>query len=130
MATSKVHSADFYSHLAHLFYAIASVDHSITRKEKEEIIRLVDELWSAKNSELNSKEIIYSCLKKLIIDKTENQKAFESFKNYFLENLARFDDKLKEKVMDSVYNIANATAKRNKSELLILSRLHQLLFKN
>lgn len=130
MAISVLHSAEFYNHLAHLFYAIASVDNSITRKEKEEIIRLVDEYWSQENSEQKSKEIIYNCLKKLIADKTDNTKAYEGFKNYFLENITSFDKKVKEKVMDSVYNIANATAKRNKSELILLNRLHQLLFKN
>jgi uncharacterized tellurite resistance protein B-like protein len=128
MARIRLHSAEFYSHLAHLFYAVALADKTITRKEKEEIIRLVDVYWTSDSNSINGKEIIYTHLRQLIANKVECTAAYDSFKNYYIKNLNSFDAPLREKIMDSAYDIANATAKRNKSELTFLNRLHRLLF--
>lgn len=129
MARIKVHSAEFYSHLARLFYAVAFADKTISRKEKEEIIRLVNVYWTRDSNAFNDKEVIYTHLRQLIADETECTAAFESFKNFYIKNLDSFDALLNEKIMDSAYEIANATAKRNKSELTLLAQLHHLLFK-
>lgn len=128
MARIKVHSAEFYSHLARLFYAVALADKTISRKEKEEIIRLVNVYWTRDSNAFNDKEVIYTHLRQLIADKIECTAAYESFKSYYIKNLDSFDAPLREQIMDSAYDIANATAKRNKSELTFLNRLHRLLF--
>jgi sulfur relay (sulfurtransferase) DsrC/TusE family protein len=121
-------SIEFYTHISYLFYAIAASDKNISRKEKEEIIRVVDENWNVKNTSVNSKEIIYSTLKKLISEKINSASAFDLFIKYQKSNPAQFSLAVNKVVMDSAYDIANSYAKRNKSELYYLSQLHQHLF--
>jgi uncharacterized tellurite resistance protein B-like protein len=128
MSVLHDHSPDFYTFLSSLFYAIAASDHTISRKEKEEIIRLVDEHWAIKNENINSKEIIYASLKKLIFEKVDVENAFKQFASYFNQNPELFPSTVKETIMTCSYDIANAYARRNKSELVLLSRLHCLLF--
>lgn len=121
-------SFDFYTHISYLFYAIAASDKNISRKEKEEIIRVVDKNWNVNNASINSKEIIYSTLKKLISEKVNSASAFDLFIKYQKSNPEQFNLAIKKTVMDSAYDIANSYAKRNKSELYYLSQLHQHLF--
>ena len=121
-------SIEFFTHLSYLFYAIAASDKNISRKEKEEIISVVDKNWYKKNGSINSKEIIYSTLKKLIAEKTKSESAFEAFLDYQKANPSLFDPTIKKMVMESAYDIANSYAGRNKSELLFLSKLHQQLY--
>ena len=94
----------------------------------EEIIRLVDRYWTIKKTDFNSRDIIYEHLKLLIAEKTDKNEAFEKFKSYYLENKELFPPLVKEKVMESAYEIANSYARRNKSEVLFLHLLHTLLY--
>jgi hypothetical protein len=119
---------DFFTYISFLFYAIAASDKEISRKEKEEIMRVVDKHWNIKNTILSSKEIIFSTIKKLISEKTSAASAFDAFIEYLEANQTLFDTTIKKMLMESAYDIANAYAKRNKSELLYLSQLHQHLF--
>jgi len=121
-------NVDFFTNISLLFYVMAASDKEITRKEKEEIMRVVDKHWNIKNTSLNSKEIIFSTIKKLISEKTSVTSAFEAFITYLEANQELFDPTIKKMLMESAYDIANAYAKRNKSELLYLSQLHQHLF--
>ena len=128
MQLNLAYNSAFFAHLSYLFYAIAASDGHIPRREKEEIIRLVDIYWTIKNTNFNSRDIIYENLKLLIFEKTDKHIAFENFKIYYLENKELFPSLVKEKVMESAYEIANSYARRNKSEVLFLHLLHTLLY--
>lgn len=121
---------DFYKTLSCLFFSIAASDKHIVNKEKRKIIELVDRYWLIKKGDLDSKTLIYSELKSLIASGFNNDKAFENFQLYYKKHQDLFSYDLRKKIMDSAYEIASAYAKRNKSELLLLSKLHLLLFDN
>ena len=127
---STTYTPEFYKSLSSLFYSIAASDKNIVPKEKLKIIELVEKYWSAKKEDFDSKAYIYSELKSLIQSKLNKEIAFDNFKSYFQENQSIFSFDLRKNIMNSAYEIANAFAKRNKSELLLLSKLHMLLFEN
>ena len=128
--SSTIYTPEFYKSLSYLFYSIAASDKNIVSKEKRKIIELVEKYWSVKKDDLDSKTLIYSELKKLIGSKFNKEIAFDNFKDYYQNNSAVFSFELRKNIMDSAYEIANAFAKRNKSEVIILSKLHLILFGN
>jgi hypothetical protein len=130
MNTSKTQHVEFYKALSFLFYAIAISDKHFVDKEKIKIIDLVKKDWNIKSKEFDSEEYIYSILRKLILDEIDMELAYVYFKSFFQLNPTLFPDKIKHKIMDSVYEIATTYAKKNKSEVQMLSRVHQLMFEN
>ncbi len=130
MENSKPTNIEFYKALSFLFYAISAADKSIVNKEKLKIIELVNKHWEIKTSDLESKEYIYTILRKLILEQTDADLAYAYFKSFFHLNPDLYPLDLRKKIMDSAYEIASSNAKRNKSEVGVLSRLHQLMFEN
>jgi hypothetical protein len=127
-SASTTYTPEFFKNLSCLFYSISASDKNIAGKEKRKIIDLVERYWTSNKDDFDSKAYIYSELKRLIESRFNSEVAFDNFKSYFQKNQSMFSFELRKKIMDSAYEIANAFAKRNKSELLLLSKLHLLLF--
>ncbi|MCE7994000.1 MAG: hypothetical protein HEP71_18570 [Roseivirga sp.] len=122
-------SAGFYESLAHLLYAVAVVDNNARIEEKRTIKELVDEHWHIESEDLNSKSIIFPVLKRLFSVQYDKELAFLNYKQFFLEHRGLFSEKLKKKIMYSANKIADAFSGRNKSESVLISRLHFLMWK-
>lgn len=128
MDNSTKNIREFYKALSFLFYAIAISDKHFVDKEKLKIIELVKKHWTIKTKEFDSVEYIYSVLRKLILDQIDEDLAYAYFQSFFQLNPDLFPIEIRHKIMDSAYDIANSYAKKNKSEVLLLSRIHQLMF--
>jgi hypothetical protein len=128
MEKTIIESEDFYRHLAHLFYAFAAADRKIVLEEKQSIINSVEQNWDFHFESFDAKEIIYSTLRKIIDGKLDADLAFVSFEQYYIEYKNHFSPDLKLKIAEATDNITRSFSGRNKSELIMLSRLH-LLFK-
>ncbi|WP_420321395.1 hypothetical protein [Flagellimonas sp.] len=121
---------DFHKHIAHLFYAITMADKKIVADEKRKIVAYVEKYWSTTIDGENSTEIIYETLRGLIKIKLGSDRAFEVFKLYFENNIEEFPEEVRKRLMETVDGIALSVSKRNKSELILLTKIHRLLFKN
>ena len=120
---------DFYRHLAHLFYAFAAADRKIVIEEKRSIVASVEKNWTLHTDEFDAKEIIYSTMRKIIEGQLDKELAFLSFEQFFEHHAAQFSNELKAKILQAADDITLAYAHRNKSELVLLTRL-SLLFKH
>lgn len=126
----KSSNTEFYRHLAHLFYAIAMADKKMVVDEKRKIVAYVKKYWVAEAVSKNNEEIIYATLRELIKAKLGSDRAFKAFKIYFDNNPSEFPEEICKQLMETVDGIALSASKRNKSELVLLTKVHRLLFKN
>lgn len=113
----------FYQNLANLFYAISMADNSMTTDEKRSIVKRVEKHWANSNS---SSELIYENLRVLIKEKVEADDAYEDFKNYYLAHKEEFSKETIHNLLAASHEISNATAGKNKSELIVLAKLYKL----
>ncbi|GMN08407.1 hypothetical protein MTsPCn5_37960 [Croceitalea sp. MTPC5] len=126
--SNNADAIDFYESLAHLFYAIAMSDGSMTREEKLKIIASVEQHWSVPIDTTNSKEIMYQTLRDLIANKQKSSRAFEIFQMYYSNHIAIFSEQLKHTIKEACDAIVSSFNKKNKSEIIMLTQLN-LLFK-
>lgn len=130
MTPKQLHTKEFYNKLAHLFYAVSMVDKKMVIEEKRKIVSYVEKYWSHSFNKNDSKEIIYETMRELIKKQATSEETYEVFKSYFLNKSNEFSKDLSLKIMEAADSIATSSSKRNKSELILLTKLHKLLFKN
>lgn len=126
MSINKHYKSDFFENLAYLFYSVAIADRKIMVEEKRIIIEYVKKYWSHRLKTSDSDEIIYATLRWLIKEETISEDAFLVFKNFFLDNKKLFSDELRNKIMETSNGIALSYSGKNKSELILLTKLHTL----
>jgi uncharacterized tellurite resistance protein B-like protein len=124
----ELQSLEFQEALAHLFYSVAIADKKITLQEKLAIKKIVEEDLLNPITIID-KTAFYEILKKNILELHDKEESFLKFKTFFSNNRNLFTLEIKLKIMNLVDEIATATASRNKSELVLLSKIHSLLFK-
>ncbi len=120
---------DFYQRIAHLFYAFAAADRHIDLEEKRSIVAAVEKNWDFHTTSFDSKEVIYSTLRKLIEGKLDKDLAFESFAAFYREHRQSFSLETKNAILEAANTIIQSFAGTNKSELTMLTQLF-LLFKD
>ncbi|WP_027392473.1 TerB family tellurite resistance protein [Aquimarina latercula] len=130
MAMESDHKVIFYEKLAHLFYAVAMADKKMVVEEKRKIVSYVEKYWSHSFDKKERKEIIYEIMRKLIKKQMTSEDAYEVFKSYYQTKSNDFSKDLCQKIMEAADGIATSSSKRNKSELVFLTKLHKLLFEN
>ena len=126
MSIDKHHMRIFYENLAYLFYAVAMADGKIMVEEKRKIIEYVKKYWSHRLFTSDSDEIIYATLRTLIKEETISEDAYIVFKSFFLDNKKLFSVELRKKIMETSNGIAMSYSRKNKSELILLTKLHTL----
>ncbi|WP_431129433.1 hypothetical protein [Flagellimonas flava] len=124
------YTEEFYKKLAYLFYSIAMADKKMVVDEKRKIVAYVEKYWMVSLESTNSAEIIYETLRVLIKEKVSSEEAFQIFKTYFNENPQKFPLEINKKLMETIDSIAISASRRNKSELVLLTKTHKLLFKD
>lgn len=127
MPAATHHIEKFHQSMAYIFYAIAAVDGSVRIEEKRKIKDLVDEYWTFESERVNSRDIIFSTLKKIIKSNYDVEMAFQNFKTFFQQHPELFTEEVKKEIMRTVNSIAITFHGRNKSESVFISRLYFLL---
>ncbi len=122
----------FYQKIGKLFYAIAAADKVVHEKEYEVLLQIVKSHWTKLDDfedEFHSDaafqiEIVFgwSDYKQL-----KANECFEEFKDFKKEHERLFGAKRKELIWKTANTIASAFAGKNKSELIMLTKLKLLL---
>lgn len=125
----------FYQHLGKLFYAVAMADRKVRRGEVEKLREDVRKYWLHLD-ELKDEygtdaayqiEIVFDWLQNEEIGAGDNFKAFAGF---YKEHPEKFNDSIKKLILMTCNDIAASFAGKNKSELIILSKLETLFAKH
>ena len=66
-------------------------------------------------------------MRKLISEQLSAEKAFDFFKNYVLSKRELFTEEINLSLIETCHKIANAQNGKNKSELILLTKLHKLI---
>ncbi|WP_281979722.1 hypothetical protein [Tenacibaculum mesophilum] len=117
---------EFYKCIANLFYAVSMADKNMTVEEKRSIVKRVEINWSTSENKSDS-ELIYETIRGLIKEKITSEEAYENFKAYYLAHKKEFSKKVIHDLLAASHEISDAYAGKNKSELIILAKLHKLL---
>ena len=125
-----LHKREFNEKLAHLFYALIMVDKKIDINEKRKIVSIVEKNWLETTGNKENKEIIYETLRELIKEKITSEDAFLEFKTFVVANKEHFTSIISKKIIKASHSICEAYASKNKSELILLAKIHKLLLKN
>ncbi|AVI49707.1 hypothetical protein C5O00_00405 [Pukyongia salina] len=122
----------FYQKIGELFYAIAAADKVVREVEYKALKKLVREIWSKFDSSTDDfdSQAIYQM--EIVFDwfdyeRMDADSCFESFENYIKENPKLFTTERKELIYYTANEIAAAFSGKNKSELIMLGKLHLLL---
>lgn len=123
-----------YQQLGRVFYAVAQSDKSVRPEEVSELNRVVKEAWLDLEDtvdQFNSDaayqiEIVFNYLVQegVVVDN-----VLRDFKEFKKIHSSLFTPELIELIMQTAYRIASAFANRNKSELVFLSQLRNVLEK-
>lgn len=121
-------SRAFFKNLAYLFYAFGMADRKFLKQEKHSIINLVEKGGFTEIDTSSAKDLIYQTLKDLIEQDVTAMNAFEIFTTYFIENKQLFTENLRSEIQNGVKQILDVNNRKDKSEIVLLSKLY-LLFK-
>lgn len=116
---------DFYKSIANLFYAVSMADKNMTVDEKKSIVKRVEKNWNT-SKDASESELIYAELRLLLKEKTTSDDAYENFKNYYTTHQKEFSKETIHNLLAASHEISDATASKNKSELIILAKLYKL----
>lgn len=134
MTTTRL-NIGFYQHLGKLCYAIAAVDKHIHPNEIKQLHELVASLWLDFDDTFDvhnedsayQLEIVFDWL--LEQSALSSNEAYNDFINYCSEHPYFFNPEVKQLILKTTNAIAQAFARKNKSELIFLARLESDLKK-
>ncbi|MFD0862049.1 hypothetical protein ACFQ1M_07505 [Sungkyunkwania multivorans] len=129
MIPESLRNIEFYKHFASLLYAIANADRTIEVIEKRKIVEIVKDIATDTLGSLNSEDIIYETLRALIKQQCSSERAFTTFSEFYYSNKKEFTTELKATLLSTCDKIVHAFSGRNKSELIVYTKL-VLLFKD
>ncbi|WP_339840088.1 hypothetical protein [uncultured Maribacter sp.] len=133
MLNSQKFGIELYENLGKLFYAMASVDGSVHTKEVDHLRSYLRSYWL----DIDVIEDEYGTDAAFRIETTFDrcleyeEKAndcFNYFKDFYLEHVKLFTPDVKRLTIDTANAMANAYAGKNKSELILLSKI-EILFR-
>ncbi len=127
----KTNYQKIYEQLGNLFFAIAMADKEVRPREVERLKELVSREWVPLESSTDefgtdAAHYIYISFDYLSETFTTAQEAFEMFAGYYTIHKQVFSDKLKNKILYTAREIAEAFRGINKAELLYLEQLNVL----
>jgi len=123
---------ELYENLGKLCYAMAIVDGSVHAKEWDKVKEIVKEDWLYVDDftdrygtdAANQIEIVFDGL--MEYTKT-SEECFDEFKEFYEAHPHAFSEEIKKLTGKTANSIANAFSGRNKSELVLLAKIHLLL---
>jgi len=125
---------EFYQNIGKLFYAIAMADHSVHMKELEKLNEVVKDHWleiDDVEDEFGSDAAfqIQSVFDWLLEYGKDEEEIYEGFEEFYMEHKILFTPMIKRLIMSTSRAIASSFGGSNKSELILLGRLHLLFEK-
>lgn len=125
----------FYQNLGKLFYSMAAIDGRVEATEIDSLKKLVVSSWldiEGSNDSFGSDaafqiEIVFDLL---VEQNTEPEDCFKDFETFRKNHDSLFTKSVNEIIFNTCDTIAGSFAKKNKSELVLLSRLATVLGKN
>ena len=123
-----------YQEIGQLFYAIAAADKVVRKAEYETLRKLVKQEWSSLGeytdefgvNAVYQMEIVFDWFDYEQLDAND---CFESFADYYKGHKKLFSEAQKQLIWKTANAIANSFSGTNKSELILLTKLHFLLQK-
>ena len=122
----------FYQKIGELFYSIAAVDKIVRKSEYDALKNIVTEQW--KNLDeyedpfhtdaAHQIEVVFDWFDYEQLDAND---CFESFADFYKEKPSLFNQERKELIWKTASAIANSFAGKNKSEVILLAKLKNLL---
>src|SRR5690554_1428864 len=124
----------FYQKIGELFYAIAAADNVVDEAEYKELQKTVTEKWKDLDDYVDPFQTDAAYQIEIVFDWFDYEEldvndCFDSFSDYYAENQALFNDERKKLIWDTANAIASAFAGKNKSELIMLAKLKNILSK-
>ncbi len=119
-------SKDFFYSISYLFYAVSYADKAMVTEEKREIVKYIRKDWAVSNTRFDSEELMYETMRTLIRETVTSEVALKKFQDYYIANQSLFSKDLKNKLLKACHSICNVSAGKNKSELIILAKIHKL----
>ncbi|TDQ30886.1 hypothetical protein [Zeaxanthinibacter enoshimensis] len=124
--------SELYQHLGRLFYAVANADKKIHPKEIDALLKDVRRYWLDIDEGVDETgsdaayqiEIVFDWL---MAEEMEPQDHFKEFSDFYRENKELFSPRIKELTRKTARDIAGSFAGKNKSELILLAKIDQLL---
>jgi len=134
MNTSEKPQVLLYQEIGQLFYAIAAADKVVRKAEYDALRNLVKVEWSSMDeytdefgvNAVYQMEIVFDWFDYEQLDAND---CFKSFEHYYKDHKNLFNESQKQLIWKTANAIANAFAGTNKSELILLTKLHFLLQK-
>ena len=121
-----------YQEIGQLFYAIAAADKVVRKAEYEALRKLVKQEWSSIGEYTDEFGVNAVYQMEIVFDWFDYEQldadgCFESFADYYKEHKKLFSEAQKQLIWKTANAIANSFAGTNKSELILLTKLHFLL---
>ncbi|QED37215.1 hypothetical protein FK178_05595 [Antarcticibacterium arcticum] len=123
---------DLYSQLGKLFYAIAASDKRVRDEERNTLRIILENEW--KNDLVNAGEWGYNAADQIEmtfdwmdLNQPSAYAVFKEFKDFKNDNEELFTPEIKQMIWKTADGIASTFAGKNKSELVMLSKLKSIL---
>ena len=121
-----------YKNLGKLFYAVAWADKKVNPVEANKLKECVRKYWLLVNGVDGGFGIDVAYQIEVVFDRLEREKkegtiCFQEFIDFFREHPQKFNQDIKQLIWKTADEIAFSFSNKNKSELIILSRLKILL---
>ena len=120
-------SDNFYEAIGYLCYAISAADRKVKLDEIKVLKKILTEDWLPQNHPSEAILKIQIVFEKLINQNLESDAAMIFFKLFKESHNELFTPDTKELIWKTVNSIAEAVAGKNKSELVLLSKLNTIL---
>lgn len=118
----------FCLHLAQLFYAVASADNEVAVEEMNALKLMVKKEWVSGNILSNSQaRVLLSTFSQLAESRADSNQCFQTFKLYIENNHIKIAAPVKNLIWKTAERIASSYAHKNKSELIVLTKLKSFL---
>ena len=125
---STMHKIGFSKNLAKVYYAIAASDKKVHETEMRSLKKQIRTSWTNLYDQKTNLQFdpLYQMeleFDRLVEEQPDPDKCFNDFVNYKLVNQEHFDQSIKELIWKTANAIALAFSGKNKSELILLTKL-------
>ena len=121
-------NTELFENLGKLFYAVAAADRNLHENETLGLHREIEKFWKPKFTEAPYSMAYYIWHAFELARRTDTtaEQAYEEFVVFFKKSPGEFTEEVKNLILDTANAISLAYADKNKSELILLAKLHLL----
>ncbi len=123
MNSKSSYQLAYVEQLAQLFYAIAAADKQVSKQETEAFRTAISKEWE----KVDFNEMLQKKFDLLLISKPAPEMAYDKFQEFAHKNPSLLTKSNKIKIWNTADAIASSFADKNKSEVVMLAKLKNLL---